>query len=88
MVRQIKLFKCINFYCVFVVITGNGALYRFDTLGSVERIAALCAGRGEKLIQPLIDERVRGEYQTPGGDDEMWTEIGTAEDGQKFKSFP
>ena len=36
--------------------TGRGALYRYDALGSFERVRAVCAGKGERLIQPLLDE--------------------------------
>jgi 20S proteasome subunit beta 6 len=35
---------------------GNGALYRYDALGSFERVRAVCAGKGERLIQPILDE--------------------------------
>ena len=37
-------------------VSGQGALYRYDAVGSYERVRAVCAGRGEKLIQPLLDE--------------------------------
>ena len=37
-------------------ILGQGALYRYDAVGSYERVRAVCAGRGEKLIQPMLDE--------------------------------
>jgi len=36
--------------------TGSGALYRYDALGSFERVRAVCAGKGERLIQPILDE--------------------------------
>lgn len=35
---------------------GCGALYRYDAVGSFERVRAVCCGKGEKLIQPLFDE--------------------------------
>jgi 20S proteasome alpha/beta subunit len=35
---------------------GHGALYRYDAVGSFKRVQAVCAGKGEKLIQPLLDE--------------------------------
>lgn len=38
------------------VTTGRGALYRYDAYGSFERVRAVCAGKGERLIQPLLDE--------------------------------
>jgi 20S proteasome subunit beta 6 len=34
---------------------GHGALYRYDAIGSFERVKAVCAGRGEKLIMPALD---------------------------------
>jgi 20S proteasome alpha/beta subunit len=36
--------------------TGRGAVYRYDAVGSSERVAAVCCGKGEHLIQPLLDE--------------------------------
>ena len=36
--------------------TGGGALYRYDAVGSFERVRAVCAGKGERLIQPILDE--------------------------------
>ena len=44
------------FPCLFYTVLGKGALYRYDAVGSYERVRAVCAGRGEKLIQPLLDE--------------------------------
>ena len=41
---------------IFYTVAGQGALYRYDAVGSYERVRAVCAGRGEKLIQPLLDE--------------------------------
>jgi 20S proteasome alpha/beta subunit len=35
---------------------GTGAIYRYDAVGSFERVRAACVGKGEKLIQPLLDE--------------------------------
>ena len=35
---------------------GCGALYRYDAVGSFERVRAVCCGKGEKLIQPLLDD--------------------------------
>ena len=35
---------------------GSGALYRYDAVGSFERVRAVCAGKGEQLIQPILDE--------------------------------
>jgi len=35
---------------------GRGALFRFDAVGSFERVRAACIGKGEQLIQPMLDE--------------------------------
>ncbi len=70
---------------MFIALPGNGALYRFDTLGSVERVKALCAGRGEKLMQPLVDEGVTGDRKVLGEEDAMWTEMDTSEDGESIR---
>jgi 20S proteasome alpha/beta subunit len=39
-----------------VIPPGVGSLHRYDAVGSVERVQACCAGRGEKMIQPILDE--------------------------------
>lgn len=35
---------------------GEGRLFRYDCVGSFEEVVALCAGKAEHLIQPMIDE--------------------------------
>lgn len=35
---------------------GEGRLFRYDCVGSFEEVVALCAGKAEHLIQPIIDE--------------------------------
>jgi 20S proteasome subunit beta 6 len=39
---------------------GHGALYRYDAIGSFERVPSFCVGKGERLIQPLLDNIRRG----------------------------
>lgn len=34
---------------------GCGALFRYDAIGSYERVNALCSGKGEQMIQPILD---------------------------------
>ncbi len=46
---------------------GRGALYRYDALGSFERVRAVCAGKGEQLMQPSLDSITNMEQ-----DDELW----------------
>lgn len=36
--------------------TGSGSVYKYDAVGSWERVRAACVGKGEKLIQPMLDE--------------------------------
>ena len=36
--------------------TGSGSIYKYDAVGSWERVRAGCVGKGEKLIQPMLDE--------------------------------
>lgn len=35
---------------------GYGALYSYDAVGSFERLRAVCVGKGEALMQPMLDE--------------------------------
>jgi len=53
---------------------GHGAIYHYDALGSFERVMASCAGKGEHLIQPILDELTNME-----ADDELWTIAGAGE---------
>jgi 20S proteasome alpha/beta subunit len=46
---------------------GTGAVYRYDAVGSSERVAAVCSGKGEHLIQPILDEITHME-----ADDSLW----------------
>jgi len=48
--------------------TREGAIYRYDSIGSFERVRATCAGKGEQLIQPLLDEATNME-QSP----DLWS---------------
>jgi 20S proteasome subunit beta 6 len=34
---------------------GRGVLFRYDAVGSFERVRAVCAGKGEQLMQPALD---------------------------------
>ena len=35
---------------------GHGALYNYDAVGSFERVKTSCLGKGQQLIQPMLDE--------------------------------
>eukprot|EP01034_Spumella_vulgaris_P028790 gene28790-35712_t len=50
-----------------------------------ERVAALCAGRGEKLMQPLLDELVT--LKQSEGSSDMWTESEMTQDGTLRSSY-
>lgn len=45
----------------------QGSVYRFDSVGSFERVCATCAGKGEQLIQPMLDEATQMEQSS-----ELW----------------
>ena len=45
--------------CVIAGMEEVGSVYRFDSVGSFERVCATCAGKGEQLIQPVLDEAVQ-----------------------------
>ena len=55
--------------------TSCGALYRYDAIGSFERVRAMCAGKGEQMIQPLLDSLTNMDEDSslwelsPGGDE-------------------
>jgi len=57
---------------------GCGALYRFDAVGSCERVQAVCAGKGEQLIQPMLDVVTRMEEEATDVDARMFEEDGDA----------
>lgn len=46
---------------------GSGSVHRYDAVGSMERVAAVCTGKAEHLIQPLLDEVTNMEQ-----DDSLW----------------
>ena len=60
--------------------TREGAVYRYDSVGSFERVQATCAGKGEQLIQPMLDEATSMEESR-----EIWT---LAPAGDTFLSSP
>jgi len=39
----------------------QGSVYRFDSVGSFERVCATCTGKGEQLIQPMLDEATESD---------------------------
>ena len=45
-------------------------MYRYDAVGSFERIRAVCAGKGERLIQPMLDE-----LSLMDADDSLWGDM-------------
>lgn len=46
---------------------GRGALYKYDAVGSHERVTATCSGKAEHLLQPMLDEISNLEV-----DDALW----------------
>jgi 20S proteasome alpha/beta subunit len=63
---------------------GHGALYRYDAVGSFERVQAVCAGKGEKLIQPLLDEIT--DMEADEDLDSLWS-FSSAEDSFISKEY-
>jgi len=61
-------------YCVYTIYLGTGAVYRYDAVGSSERVAAACSGEGEKMIQPILDELTNMEE-----DNALWEIAGEGE---------
>jgi 20S proteasome subunit beta 6 len=47
---------------------GHGAIYKFDAIGSFERVAAACSGKGMEMIQPILDDLVDSTI-----DNGLWT---------------
>ena len=47
---------------------GRGAVYKFDAIGSFERVSAACSGKGMEMIQPILDDLVDISC-----DNELWT---------------
>ena len=41
------------------VLSGTGAVYSFDPVGSYEREACRAAGAAQSLVQPFLDNQVR-----------------------------
>ena len=44
--------------CSFHSLTGTGAVYSFDPVGSYEREACRAAGAAQSLVQPFLDNQV------------------------------
>jgi len=63
-----RMFPYYSFSCVGGIDDKEiGALYRYDAVGSYERVTALCAGKGEQLITPMLDD-ITGMDQ----DEQLW----------------
>ena len=43
-------------------LTGSGAVYSFDPVGSYEREACRAAGAAQSLVQPFLDNQVSTRY--------------------------
>ena len=72
-------------------VVGRGVAYRYDAVGSFERVGAVVAGKGEHLIQPFLDKlptRLRlvssassggaTSSSLPAADQDLW-EVGPSE---------
>lgn len=58
---------------------GHGALYNYDAVGSFERVKASCVGKGQQLIQPMLDE-----ISCMDEDDALWDLSGKSEGKSPF----
>ena len=47
------------------IFVGKGAVYSYDPVGCIERIAYTCSGAGEPLIQPFLDNQVCKIFKIP-----------------------
>lgn len=64
---------------------GSGALFKYDALGSYERVIATVSGKGEELIQPILDRVTQMEESK-----ELWSFqsiLGESEDSGDLKRF-
>ena len=41
------------------LISGRGAIYTYDAIGSFERVGYGCQGSGKELIQPVLDNQLK-----------------------------
>lgn len=41
------------------LVTGKGAVYTYDAIGSYERVGYACQGSGKELVQPALDNRLK-----------------------------
>lgn len=51
--------------------SGRGAVYSYDVVGSYNRVRAACCGRGQELMQPVLDQFAAesGEEESSSGSD-------------------
>lgn len=40
-------------------VTGRGAVYTYDAIGSYERVGYGCQGSGKELMQPVLDSQLK-----------------------------
>ena len=68
---------------------GLGALYRYDAVGSFERLRSVCVGNGEAFLQPILDDAleraaskgVESSSSVKSRLDRLWC---VSEDGEHF----
>lgn len=47
--------------CLVVILSGRGAVYTYDAIGSYERTGYSCQGSGKDLIQPVLDNQLKAD---------------------------
>ncbi|KAF8828057.1 hypothetical protein HHX47_DHR4000832 [Lentinula edodes] len=48
-----------------IIVTGSGAVYSFDPVGSYERESCRAAGAAQSLVQPFLDNQIYFKNQVP-----------------------
>lgn len=56
-----------NLPCLPVYPIGRGVVYDYDAVGGFSRVGAACVGRGQALLQPLLDRLAESVVEGDGG---------------------
>lgn len=67
---------------------GRGAIYRYDAIGSFERVSSVCVGNGEALLQPMLDDALEGKgASSRSGQEEKAPQLWIlSDDGEHFSA--
>ena len=92
LLSSILFSRCTFPYYTFSAIAGFdadglGAMYRYDAVGSFERLRAVCVGNGEAFMQPILDdalERAISKGAKPSSESSLERLWQLSEDGEHF----